>query len=180
MEPSFPEKAVPAEGFAPRKQWEAALEATLWLRANLDEAGRKEQSLLMLGDGDFSVAELRAQLPEEGVLLMSRCAKNRALYELPEECTRQEGPKERGRRRKYGDRAISLILNSQTPGRDRIEIRSRRYSLPQSSMVHQRRLRFLLTPGKRQRQPRIRRDCDRRRTQAAVLRCPPGSQRLAS
>jgi DDE superfamily endonuclease len=35
MEPSFPEKAVRAEGFAPKKQWEAALEATLWLRTLL-------------------------------------------------------------------------------------------------------------------------------------------------
>jgi DDE superfamily endonuclease len=105
MEPSFPEKAVPAEGFAPRKQWEAALEATLWLRANLDAAARQEQRLLMLGDGDFSVAELRANLPEEGVILMSGCAKNRALYELPEVCTKEEGSKKRGRRRKYGQRA---------------------------------------------------------------------------
>jgi hypothetical protein len=105
MEPSFPEKAVPADGFAPRKQWEAALEATGWLRANLDAAGRQEQRLLVLGDGDFSVAEFRAKLPEpEGVILMSGCAKNRALYELPEACG-EEGPKKRGRRRKYGDRA---------------------------------------------------------------------------
>jgi hypothetical protein len=105
MEPSFPEKAVKAEGFAPRKQWEAALEATLWLRANLDAAGRKEQRLFMLGDGAFSVAELRAQLPEEGIVLMSGCAKNRSLYELPEECTKQRPNNKRGRRRKYGDRA---------------------------------------------------------------------------
>jgi DDE superfamily endonuclease len=105
MEPSFPEKAVPAEGFAPKKQWEAALEATLWLRVNLDAAGRKEQRLLMLGDGDFSVAELRANLPEEGIVLMNGCAKNRSLYKLPEERTK-EGPNnnKRGRRRKYGQR----------------------------------------------------------------------------
>ncbi len=103
FEPAFPEKAVVAEGFEPKKQWEAALEATRWLRGRLDDAGRQEQRLLVLGDGDFSVAELRAGLPEEGVVLMSRCAKNRALYELP------EAPGERrtrpGRRRKYGDRA---------------------------------------------------------------------------
>lgn len=109
MEPSFPEKAIPAEGFAPKKQWEAALEAIVWLRANLDEAGRQKQRLLVLGDGDFSVAELRANLPEESVILMSGCAKNRALYELPEAPGREqeEGPnkKKRGRRRKYGDRA---------------------------------------------------------------------------
>jgi hypothetical protein len=54
-----------------------------------------------VGDGDFSVAEFRAQLPPpERVVLFTRCAKNRALYELP-------GPeleKRRGRPRKYGDR----------------------------------------------------------------------------
>lgn len=104
LEPAFPEKAVAAEGFEPRKQWEAALESIGWLRENLDEAGREGQRLLVLGDGDFSVAELRARLPEEGVVLMSRCAKNRSLYELPEE-TSGEQRKRPGRRRKYGERA---------------------------------------------------------------------------
>jgi hypothetical protein len=38
--------------------------------------------------------------------------------------------------------------------RGRIEIRPRRFSLrPQSSMLHQRRMRFLLAPRKSQRQP---------------------------
>ena len=106
LEPAFPHKAVPAEGFEPKKQWEAALEATVWLRENFDEAGRKEQPLLVLGDGDFSVAEFRAALPKEGVVLMSRCAKNRSLYSLPEGSSEERGrQKRRGRRRKYGDRA---------------------------------------------------------------------------
>ena len=102
FEPAFPQKAVSAEGFSANKQWEAALQAIGWLRANLDEAGRQGQPLLVVGDGDFSVAKLRAALPDpERVVLMSRCAKNRALYELP------EVPKEgrRGRRRKYGERS---------------------------------------------------------------------------
>lgn len=102
FEPAFPQKAVPAEGFEPKKQWEAALQSLWWLRENLDEAGREGQRLLVLGDGDFSVAKLRANLPDPGdVVLVSRCAKNRALYELPE--PPEEG--QRGRRRKYGDRA---------------------------------------------------------------------------
>lgn len=108
FEPAFPEKALKAEGFEPKKQWEAASEAITWLRANLDEAGREAQSLLVLGDGDFSGAEFRAGLAEEGVVLMARCAKNRALYELPaeEETTGERGRKKGpGRRRKYGDRA---------------------------------------------------------------------------
>jgi hypothetical protein len=109
-EPAFPEKAVAAEGFEPKKQWEAALEALRWLRARLDEAGREGQRVLMLGDGDFSVAEFRARVPE-GVVLVTRCAKTRALYELPEEPDdeqqqqQQQQRKRRGRRRKYGDRA---------------------------------------------------------------------------
>lgn len=60
--------------------------------------------MLVVADGDFSVAELRAQLPEpEGVVLMSRCAKNRSLHELPE--PPEEGYRPKGRRRKYGDKA---------------------------------------------------------------------------
>ena len=58
--------------------------------------------MLVVADGDFSVAELRAQLPDpEGVLLMSRCAKNRALCELPAAALRGR----LGRRRKYGERS---------------------------------------------------------------------------
>jgi hypothetical protein len=108
FEPAFPHKAVAAEGFEPKKQWEAALEAVRWLRENLDEAGRQKQRLLVLGDGDFSVAELLAGLPEgDAVVLMTRCAKNRALYELPQGSDEQQRSKQRpgGRRRKYGDRA---------------------------------------------------------------------------
>jgi hypothetical protein len=105
FEPAFPEKAVPAEGFSPKKQWEAALESVGWLRANLDAAGREGQRLLVVADGDFSVAELRANLPDpESVILMSRCAKNRSLYELPEPPAEGCRPS-RGRRRKYGEKA---------------------------------------------------------------------------
>lgn len=81
------------------------MEAIRWLKGNLDESGRETQRILVLADGDFSVAELRAALPE-GVVLMSRCAKNRSLYFLPEGPTeRGHNNKRRGRPRKYGDRA---------------------------------------------------------------------------
>ncbi len=106
FEPAFPQKAVQAEGFSPKKHWEAALESIGWLRENLDGAGREGQRLLVVADGDFSVAKLRAKLPDpEGVILMSRCAKNRNLYELPE--PPEEGCRSgrRGRPRKYGDKA---------------------------------------------------------------------------
>lgn len=85
LEPAFPEKAVVAEGFEPRKQWEAALEGIGWLRENLDAAGREGQRLLVVGDGDFSVAEFRA------------------LFEPPVAAAGQR--RRRGRRRKYGERA---------------------------------------------------------------------------
>ena len=98
-EPAFPEKAVLPEGMEPRKEWEAALDSLRWLRTELDAAGRKTQRLLTLGDGGFCVAKFFQELPQ-GVDLMARCAKNRALYALPnnKECRR-------GRRRKYGDKA---------------------------------------------------------------------------
>jgi DDE superfamily endonuclease len=98
-EPAFPEKAVLPEGVEPRKQWEAALEGIHWLREQLDQAGRTSRRLLVVGDGEFSVAKLRASLPER-TAVFSRCARNRALYALP---NNEEG--RRGRRRKYGEKA---------------------------------------------------------------------------
>lgn len=97
-EPAFPEKAVLPEGMEPRKEWEAALDSLRWLKTELDTAGRRLQRLLVLGDGGFCVAKFFHELPQ-GVDLMTRCAKNRALYALPnnEECRR-------GRRRKYGEK----------------------------------------------------------------------------
>ncbi len=95
-EPAFPQKAVIPEGVESNTQWEAALGSIRWLRERLDTAGRAFQRLLVLGDGDFSVAKLRALTPER-VVLVTRCARNRALYGLP-------GPEEkrRGRPRLYG------------------------------------------------------------------------------
>lgn len=97
-EPAFPEKAVLPEGTGPSKQWEAALSAIRWLRESLNAAGREAQRVLVLGDGEFQAAKLRAMLPE-GVVLLVRCARNRALYGLPE---KEAG--RRGRRRLYGER----------------------------------------------------------------------------
>ena len=98
-EPAFPEKAVLPKGMEPLKEWEAALDSLQWLRKRLDEADRTSQRLLALGDGGFCVAKFFHELPQR-VDLMARCAKNRALYALPnnEECRR-------GRRRKYGEKA---------------------------------------------------------------------------
>lgn len=101
-EPAFPEKAVLPEEMEPRKEWEAALDALQWLRMELDQAGRTSQRLLALGDGGFCVAEFFHELPQ-AVDLMARCARNRALYALPDN---EEGKRgKRGRRRKYGEKA---------------------------------------------------------------------------
>jgi hypothetical protein len=92
-------RAVPGRT-APRREWEAALAAIAWLRGQLDAAGRAAQRLLVLGDGAYAAADLWAGLPTNTALL-ARCAKNRALFALPE----PPAGKRRGARRKDGDRA---------------------------------------------------------------------------
>ena len=97
--PAFPAKAVPGRT-PPRKEWEAARDAVIWLRAQLDAAGRAAQWLLVLGDGAYSIADFLASLPAHTRVLV-RCARNRALYQLPPAPT----TKRRGAPRKYGERA---------------------------------------------------------------------------
>lgn len=99
LEPAFPENAVRPEAMAPRKEWEAARDALRWTRGHLDAAGRETQRLLALGDGGFCVADFIREV-DETIDLMVRCAKNRALYHLPQHETGK-----RGRTRKYGERA---------------------------------------------------------------------------
>jgi hypothetical protein len=82
FDPAFPAKAVPAPGHPPAKEWEAGLAALTWLRQELDGLGRSAQLVLGLGDGSYSTAPLWAGLPAR-VVLLARCAKNRALYALP-------------------------------------------------------------------------------------------------
>jgi hypothetical protein len=95
--PAFPAKAVPAPGHPPQKEWEAGLAALIWLRAGLDAAGRAAPRVLALGDGSYSTAPVWAALPAR-VVLLARCAKNRALFALP------GAPSGRGRPRRYGER----------------------------------------------------------------------------
>ncbi len=97
LDPAFPAKAVPVPGHPPQTEWAAGLAAIAWARQELDTAGRAAQRLLALGDGSYSNAQTWAALPAR-VVLLARCAKNRALYALP-------GPYAgRGRPRDYGDR----------------------------------------------------------------------------
>jgi hypothetical protein len=84
----------------PVKEWEAAVQFLTWLQTQLRQAGRPHQRLLMLGDGTYETVALWQALPS-GVILLTRSAKNRALFHLP---TPHTG---RGRRRQYGEAAAS-------------------------------------------------------------------------
>jgi hypothetical protein len=95
--PAFPEKARRPAGMAACKEWEAGRDALHWLRATLDTLGRASQRLVAVGDSVYGCADLWASLPPHTVLL-TRCAKNRALYRLP------PPPTGRGRPRRYGER----------------------------------------------------------------------------
>jgi hypothetical protein len=94
-----PPKAVPSVT-EPRTEAQAACAELDWLRRQLDAAGRAAQALLAVGDGSYDAAELWTHLPPRTTLL-ARCAKNRALFRLPELGSRPR----RGARRKYGERA---------------------------------------------------------------------------
>jgi hypothetical protein len=95
--PAFPTKAVPVAAHPPCKEWEAALAALAWTRQTLDAAGRQAQRVLALGDGHYSTRHVWAGLPDR-VIVLARCARNRALYALPPRATG------RGRPRVYGQR----------------------------------------------------------------------------
>jgi hypothetical protein len=77
---------------------EAGLCLLRWLSHMLTLAvpGERQRRVLVLADGAYSVAPMLAHLPQR-CWLLARCAKNRALFALPE----PEAPR-RGRRRCYG------------------------------------------------------------------------------
>jgi len=79
--PAFPPKAV-ASSVPARTEWETGGLLLAWLRGRLDQAGRKEQKILVVTDGGFDVLELWRRVPE-GVILVTRTARNRCLYYLP-------------------------------------------------------------------------------------------------
>ena len=97
--PAFPPKAV-ASSVPARTEWETGGVFLTWLRGSLDQAGRKEQKILVLADGGFDVLELWRSVPEN-VILVTRTARNRCLYYLPT-AEAASGP---GRPALYGERA---------------------------------------------------------------------------
>lgn len=81
FELACPEKAMRRDVLPARKEWEAGQEAMTWLRRELDAAGRQEQRLLVVGDGNYDTAGLWTSLPER-TILVARTARNRALFAL--------------------------------------------------------------------------------------------------
>jgi len=98
--PAFTPKAVPAAGHPPCPEWAAGLAALGWVRRELDALGRSAQRLVVVADGTYATVELWKRLPA-GVVLLARCAKNRALFTLPT----PPAPGQKGRTRLYGAQA---------------------------------------------------------------------------
>ena len=97
--PAFPPKAVAAV-VPPQREWEAGLEILSWVRTCLDAASRGQQLVVALGDASFDVVDLWRGLPET-VYLVTRTARNRRLFWLPEHPD-HPGP---GRPPSYGEQA---------------------------------------------------------------------------
>jgi hypothetical protein len=93
--PAFTEKSEP-ETVAPCKEWQGALQFLTWLQAQLRRHERANQHILFVGDGHYDTLKLWQHLPE-GVTLLARSAKNRALCHLPDDTMHGN--------RKYGERA---------------------------------------------------------------------------
>ena len=92
--PAFTEKSQP-QTVEPRKEWEASVQFLTWLRQQFTAHGRPEQAILFVGDGHYDNLKLWQQLPGE-VTMLARSAKNRVLYQLPDETMHGN--------RKYGKR----------------------------------------------------------------------------
>jgi hypothetical protein len=98
LDPALPAKAVRPPEQPAQKEWEVGLAQLRWLRRCLDDAGRASQRVLAVADSVYGPAAMWTALPER-VTLLTRCARNRALFALPPAAA---GP---GRPRKYGVRA---------------------------------------------------------------------------
>ncbi|MGC4192318.1 MAG: hypothetical protein QM589_14290 [Thermomicrobiales bacterium] len=101
-EPAPSPKATRWPDRPPRTEWEAGRDALIWLRTQLAALGQGSRRILAVADGTYAVAPLIRSLPSQTVLL-ARCARNRALFVLPDPPT----PHQQGRRRRYGDQGPS-------------------------------------------------------------------------
>jgi hypothetical protein len=91
-------KATPWPDHPPCTEGEAALTALTQLRTDLAALEQPARPVLALADGQYSGAPFLRALPAD-VVVLARCAKNRALYALP------DGTPTGGRPRLYGARA---------------------------------------------------------------------------
>lgn len=87
--------ARPWRNHPPMAEWQAGMEGVQWVRNTIDPA----HPCVVVGDGGYSGAPVWNALPENTTLI-ARCAKNRALFALPD----PDEPPHRGRRRLYGRR----------------------------------------------------------------------------
>lgn len=94
----------------PIREWEAGRTHLQWVRTELDRLGRPTQRLLVIADGQYGCAELWRSLPHHTTLL-SRCARNRALFAPPA----RRVPGTRGRQRRYGDQGPSPAEQLRSP-----------------------------------------------------------------
>jgi hypothetical protein len=116
--PAFTEKSQP-QTVEPLKEWQASGQFLTWLRQQLGAHGRPEQAILFVGDGHYDHLKLWQHLPS-GVTLLARSAKNRVLYQLPDDTMHGN--------RKYGERAATPQTVWQTNKRWRalkLEVRGR-------------------------------------------------------
>ncbi|MCO5215562.1 MAG: transposase [Thermomicrobiales bacterium] len=86
----------------PQTEWQAALEGVWIIREAMDALGEQDRPLVVTGDGAYSGAGTWNALPP-ATTGIARCAKNRALYHLPD----PNEPPRRGRKRLYGDRGLT-------------------------------------------------------------------------
>ena len=103
-------KTTPMGAEPERTESQGAVALITWVRERLDALGRTDQLLVVLGDGAYSNAGVLTGLPER-VMLFARCAKNRALFALPE--YRRTG---KGRQRRYGERGLTPQETLHTQG----------------------------------------------------------------
>lgn len=93
----------------PRTEWQAALDGVQEVRDTIDILEGGDRALVVVADGAYSGAGIWNGLPANTTWI-TRCAKNRALYHLPD----PNEPAHRGRKRRYGPRG----LTPQEQGRD--------------------------------------------------------------
>lgn len=98
FEPAPTPKAVPWPEQPACTEGEAARAALHQLQGDLAALGQPGRALLLITDGQYSGAPFLKALPAQ-VSLLTRCAKNRALYGLP------DGQPTGGRPRLYGPKA---------------------------------------------------------------------------